>query len=399
MTDPHPPAAIHVGRRPLYDRNLDVVAYQLVAGRQGTGGLADLFVGTMVDIGLDKLASGHDAIVPLPADLLLSDGATHLPWDRLIIDLPADTPADLIGHLTGSRASDLRWRIPDPAGHPRLAPLADGAAIVAVDVSTMSAADRRRRLADLRSVYDAQIEAADVTDRRVHDSCIAAGYDLLSGTVLSQPERLSGRRLSSERLTLLRLVSLLSDPDATVDEVESAVAASPTLTYQVLRYVNSAHVGLRTEVESVRTAVTLLGPPLLRQLASVLMAVQTTDRPQETTRVALTRAEACAALAESLGRPPAVYRTVGLLSAVDLLLGCELATAIADLPLPDDVVAALLQHEGEPGRVLRAVRHYADCNWDDQVLASYDAAMITDAYFTGVSRADELLTVATTSSA
>lgn len=392
-------STVRIGRRPIHDRDRTVVAYELrsahvVRGSGDPDERADLFVAGMVDVGLDRLSGGLDLVVALPDDVVRDGALAHLPLDRIVLDVRGehDPDDDVRAMLSSTRRDGLRLRVADPVAHPHLADLAEHADVVAVQVGLLSPDERRERRRQLRDL-GATLLAAGVHDHRTHRDVHGAGYELFSGTVLSTPDVVAGTRLDSDRVALLRLMALLADSEAGVDDLEAAVTASPTLSVQLLRYVNSAHVGLRQQVTSVRHAIVLVGPPVLRQLAGVLLLLRGDDKPDEAARVALSRAEACATVGAAIGGDPARHRTVGLLSAVDLLLDVPVTEAIADLPLSTDVVAALVDREGDLGRVLHAVRRYESCDWDDPVLDGFDPAVLAEAYFSGLSRADKLLTV------
>lgn len=356
---------------------------------------ADLFLAGMVDVGLDRLASGHDVVVALPVQLIHDGALAHLPIERLIVDVEADQPLDdtLESLLRSAHGDGLRIRVADPLRHPHLAGIAEVADIVAVDVTTLDAAERRQCLARLRAPGRLLL-AVGIDDHATHDDCRAAGFDLFSGSVLSTPNVVSGTRLGTDHVALFRLVALLDDPDVSVDGLEGAVASNPVLSYQVLRYVNSAFVGLRTEVESIRQAIVLVGPPVLRQLAGLLLAQQVVSKPLEATRLALARSQMCATIGEAMGDARPAYHTVGMLSAVDLLTDVPLDEAIAGLPLTEEVSDAVLHHAGRLGRVLQAVRLYERCDWDDPVLSSFDPGLMSEAYLSGLSWADEVLAAA-----
>lgn len=385
---------VRIGRRPVHDRDLEVVAYELVMDGDGRDAAADQFLAGMIDVGLDRLSSGRPLVVRVP-DALVREGAlAHLPMDRLVLEVGSDHSGDeaVEAVLAGARRDGLRLLVHDPIAHPHLAPVAELADMIAVDVRSLDPGARRVRVAELRG--RAALLARGVDDHRTHADCWASAFDLFSGQVLSTPRVVTGTRLGGDHVALLRLIALLDDPDATVDDLESAVTASPSLSYQLLRYVNSAHVGLRTRVESVRHAIVLVGPPVLRQLSGVLLTREASDRPDEVARIALTRAEACALVGVGLGDTGAAHRTVGLLSAVDLLMGVPLDTALAELPLADEVRDAVLHLEGRLGRVLRAVMLYERCDWEDPLLDAFDPALLAEAFFTATRRADDLLALA-----
>lgn len=65
--------------------------------------------------------------------------------------------------------------------------------------------------------------------------------------------------LAAMPATSARLMQLLEEPDAPVDEMVSIIEKDPGLTANLLKLSNSAYYGLRREVGSVREALVLMG--------------------------------------------------------------------------------------------------------------------------------------------
>jgi putative nucleotidyltransferase with HDIG domain len=63
-----------------------------------------------------------------------------------------------------------------------------------------------------------------------------------------------------------RLLSLLEDPDADLEQIDAVLGTDPGLTGNLLRLTNSAYFGLPNRIGSVRKALTLLGLRRLKQL-------------------------------------------------------------------------------------------------------------------------------------
>jgi len=87
------------------------------------------------------------------------------------------------------------------------------------------------------------------------------------------------RSFPSMPATGAKMLSMLQDPEASVDEIEGLLRHDPGLTGNVLKLANSAYLGLPSKVSSVRQAVLLLGLKKLLQLvvASCVSAVM--DKP------------------------------------------------------------------------------------------------------------------------
>lgn len=142
------------------------------------------------------------------------------------------------------------------------------------------------------------------------------------------------------------------------DRLASCIKQGVSLTYKLMRYVNSASVGVRGEVESVRSALVLLGDEaVLRWVCMATVSGLMSDKAEELAAVCATRAHFCESLGPVVGLPGATQHlfATGMFSAIDALLDVALEQALADLPLAAEVRAAILGEENLLGRVLRVV--------------------------------------------
>ena len=94
--------------------------------------------------------------------------------------------------------------------------------------------------------------------------------------------------------------------------------------------------------------------------------------------VGLTRARMCELLGsgrEDVGGDQLF--TVGLLSVADALLDVPLETIVDELPLSDEVSAALLRRDGPAGSILDAVVSYEQGEFDAAALQAHSAGIAT----------------------
>ncbi|MCK4546527.1 MAG: HDOD domain-containing protein [Candidatus Eisenbacteria sp.] len=78
--------------------------------------------------------------------------------------------------------------------------------------------------------------------------------------------------LPSVSPTVINLLSLLRDPETHMSEVASRVEMDPGLTVRILRLINSAALGLSTQVSNLQHAVGLLGRSRLESLVLTFAA-------------------------------------------------------------------------------------------------------------------------------
>jgi EAL and modified HD-GYP domain-containing signal transduction protein len=166
------------------------------------------------------------------------------------------------------------------------------------------------------------------------------------------------------------------------------------LSVKLLRYINSAYFGLRSNIGSIRQAVMMLGARGVSRWAMMIALTGSPSTPRELAVTALTRARMCELLGVSRGDVGAdELFTIGLLSVADALLDRPLATILADLPLADGPAAALLRREGSAGAILQAVIDYEVANFGTDCVQAHKAA-VGLAYMDALRWAQETLSVA-----
>jgi hypothetical protein len=172
---------------------------------------------------------------------------------------------------------------------------------------------------------------------------------------LSPPPRPVGQQAMSRALAL-QLVQLVA-ADADTHEIESLLRRDPTLSYQLLRLVNSLGVGTGRRVTSFSQAILILGRAQLRRWLN-LMLFCTRDgdlrSPMLLGRVAV-RARAMELLAQATGMDKAHQEQAfmaGMFSLLGVLFGLPLAEVLQPLTIAEAVQQALLHHQGEMGNLL-----------------------------------------------
>jgi EAL and modified HD-GYP domain-containing signal transduction protein len=142
---------------------------------------------------------------------------------------------------------------------------------------------------------------------------------------------------------LIDLIQHIDNEDQ-VDKLEALLARSPTLSFRLLGYLNSAACGLRSEMTSVRHAIMMLGFRKLRQWVALLLAsaVETPrTRPlmQASVRRALLMQELSLRLGSGEGHGDMFI--CGVFSLLDKMMGKPMAELLRNVPLPEAVSQCL----------------------------------------------------------
>ena len=174
------------------------------------------------------------------------------------------------------------------------------------------------------------------------------GVKLFQGYWFANPTLIQGQTVRPAQANILQLINLVRK-QASTGEIEEVLKRDPTLSFNLLRFINSAGFGARSEVTSFKHAVMLLGLNRLFKWAALLMTTSRVgDTPPAVGATAAVRGRLMELLAADL-LPEEEHDNafvVGIFSLLDTMLGLPLKTALATIALPASVTDALLQKQG-----------------------------------------------------
>ena len=150
------------------------------------------------------------------------------------------------------------------------------------------------------------------------------------------------------------------------DSLQNIISRDPALTFKLLKYISSAHFGLRREVKSIKQALEFLGEYEIKKWATIAVFMELgKDQPMELLRFSLVRARMCEMLAGKLGRDnlKSTLFLIGLLSLMDVVLGKPMREILDDIPLASVPKAALVGEHNSYRKVLDLVVSYEKADW------------------------------------
>jgi c-di-GMP-related signal transduction protein len=173
--------------------------------------------------------------------------------------------------------------------------------------------------------------------------------------------------LPASKLAYLELLRAATAVEFDIEELALKIKHEASLTFRLLRYLNSAAFGLRSEVHSVTHALSLLGERELRKwIAVVSVGVLADEKPDELMTVPLVRGRFCeilAPLAGLAGHANDLF-LMGLLSVIDAILDQPLETILVELPVRLEIKEALLSQKGVYSRLLEIAVAHEFAEWD-----------------------------------
>ena len=181
------------------------------------------------------------------------------------------------------------------------------------------------------------------------DSYFQAGFDFFLGPFVTGRENWHPPKSNINRLQIIKLLNLLGS-DAEIATIAEQFRHDPVLAFKLLRYINSAAMGLRSPVVSMDKALILLGrEKIYRWLSLLLFDFKAPGHEERVlTEQALSRAHFLENLA-GRGSMPAqtdALFILGLFSLLDQLMGQTMAELLVQAKLPKAVHDALVGQQG-----------------------------------------------------
>jgi c-di-GMP-related signal transduction protein len=288
----------------------------------------------------DSLSGGHlDLIAPA------ARGAGNSTLGSIGCRPDSDPPTQ---RCRTSHAAVFAWRSITRCSRNRTRPWLELASFIKFDLTVMRLQSLGSFIKLAHAKTAAQLIAEKVETPSQYEMVAGLGVKLFQGFWFAKPVLVQGQSVRPAQANILQLINLVRKQASTA-EIEEVLKRDPTLSFNLLRFINSAGFGMRSEVTSFKHAVMLLGLNRLFKWAALLLTTSHAgDMPPAVGTTAVARGRLMELLATELLPPEECDNAfvVGVFSLLDTMLGLSMEVALATVSLPESVTQALLQRQG-----------------------------------------------------
>ena len=394
-----------VGRQTIYMADLDVFGYELlfrdsttqnIAPQNLDGNLAtaNVMLNTYFEIGLENVVGNKKAFINLPESFISGEISLPLSNQSVVLEILENIKfTDAIKeNLSKLKDQGFTLALDDFEFSEIAVPYLKYVDIVKVDITQLEKQVLEKKIPLLKSKYQLKLLAEKVETKDEFDFCRSLGFDYFQGYFLQKPEIIKGKKLPSNKLAMIQLLNRLQDPDVQVDELSDLLKNDVSLSYKVLRYINSPVFGLSSEVSNLKQAILLLGIKVIKRWVTLIVVAGLSDRSQDIIRLALIRAKMCETLAKALK-----YENtddcflLGLFSLLDAMLNQSLSDVLSSIPMTTDLREGLINRKGKMGKLLNEVIRYEQGEWDSLISKQKLAWAFRSAYIEAVNWAEKAI--------
>ena len=237
---------------------------------------------------------------------------------------------------------------------------------------------------NFRTTTDSGIRNIIEMAHEMGKKCIATGIDdedMYQKAHMMEVDAMEGRYVAEMMFTAVhsssylqsnffRLLIAVTKDEPDVDEIEQIISMDATLTYTLLRIVNSAYFALRNRATNVHQGITILGLSQLRQWIYLMGCTDTNGdldaSNEEMLKLSFTRGTFASELHKYVKKLPISRNDaylMGMFSTLHHLIAAPLEDILDEIPVAQEVKDALLRHEGVCGQLYDLMLCYERADW------------------------------------
>ncbi|WP_226643316.1 EAL and HDOD domain-containing protein [Mesobacillus subterraneus] len=352
---------IYVARQPIFDMNEKTVAYELlyrnssVNNYQHTDGdqaTTDVIVNSFLNIGVKDLSNGKPCFINFTEKLLKLGVPSYFNPLSIVVEIleTVELNEDILGICKELKAHGYTIALDDffvSQWNELTVQLLDYIDIIKIDFRSTKRVDRQEMIRFI-SGRDIKFLAEKVETIEEYIEAKEDGFVYFQGFYFSKPVILNSYDIPSYYHSYFQILKEIENPEPDLEKIKDVIEKDISLSYKLLRLINNPVFRPRNEVSSIKQAIILLGLNEIKKWIYVL-AIRGADKgsggskEREIIELSLKRGKLGELIGRKVGREvlASKYFLLGMFSLMDSLLHHPMEELLEDLPLSNELKAAL----------------------------------------------------------
>ncbi len=392
-----------VGRQPIYDANLNVAAYELLFRSKqdnntaqfsdGDKATSELILNTFLDIGLENIVGNLPAYINLTRSFITDPTAIPFAKENIVLEILEEVSIDneVSNAIKSLHERGFTLALDDYIFDQRHSDILNYIDIIKIDILDLNNEQLQNEVKKL-SQFKGKLLAEKIETLDEFEFCKSLNFDYYQGFFLSKPKIISGKRVPANRLTVLSIISKLYSDKTDIDDIKKDILTDVSLSYRLLRYLNSSYFNLARKIETIDDALIYLGLDNIKRWITLISLSSMSDKPNDIINTSLIRAKMCELLAQDKGlADPEQYFTAGLFSNLPALLDMSIEEILKPMPLTDALKNALSNYTGPIGKTLQFCINYEQINWDNLISINTETDTVKKCYLESIRWANDII--------
>ncbi len=366
-------------------------------GVDGDEATSSLLSSSFFTVGIEQIASGHKAFINFTEDMLVQDVPSMFPRDCVVVEVLEDVqPTDeVIAACRKLVDNGYTLALDDFVYADNLTPLIELAKIIKVDFR-LTPIEQIKEMVEALSSYPCKLLAEKIETYEEFTLASSMGFVYFQGYFFAKPEVLKNKDIPSSQLALLQLIVEVNRAEFEVQDIEKLVNQDISISFKLLKYLNSAYYSRPHPISSIRQAIAFLGERGTRLFVSLIATSKLSEhKPDELIRTSCIRARFLELIGRELNLDQGDFFMLGLFSLLDAMLDASMDILMEQIPISEEITEALVHKAGRLFPYLQLVRFYEAGEWNELDAAlgqlKLDEHKIMDFYLEAVHWADNLI--------
>lgn len=366
---------IFVARQPIFDKKRQVFAYELLfrdsmenymPNVDGDSATSSVLSSSFLNLGLDTLSGGRKVFINFTRKLIADLIPLVFPAKDTVVEILENIPPDeeIMRACQTLKKNNYRLALDDYVFDPAMQPFLQVADIVKVDFMASPLDEIRQKIKSIPRKTLLLAEKIETWDE--FREAIDMGFSLFQGYFFCKPEIVKGREIPAASMALLEIMKEVNSANVDFDRVTLRISNDVSISYKLLRYINSAFFKRVHSITSIKSALIYIGQDELRRFISVILMANLSSSTPELAIASCVRGRFCELVGDSLGKPGNNQNmfTLGLFSLIDAILDQPMERIMEQLPLADPIKEALSNHTGPLADILNMSVYFEKGDWE-----------------------------------
>lgn len=369
---------VYVARQPIFDRHKKIFAYELLFRNgvsncfpeiEGDIATSKLLTNSFFTIGIDRVSNGKMVFINFTKELLARKIPTMFPKEKIMVEIleTIEPEQEVVKACQDIARKGYQIALDDFLYKTELEDFITLAKIIKIDFRLLPI-EEIKKLVDKLADNQVKLLAEKVETYEEFNVALDMGFTYFQGYFFSKPEILKSKEITTSKLHILNIISEVNKKeDYSLEKLENLINRDVSISYKLLRYINSVFFKRIRDISSIRQAIILLGQKEIKEfILLVATAELACEKPAELIRTSIIRARFCELLGMSSDSDShSELFLLGLFSLIDAMLDNRMEKIMEKLPLTESIKLALVKGKGELSDYLKLTSSYEAGNWKE----------------------------------
>lgn len=273
--------------------------------------------------------------------------------------------------VTKYREEGYHFAINDFQFTPKYFSMLEHVDYIKVDISDkMDDAQRKsmENIVEMAHGFQKEFIATGVNSKEVYEYARELEVDYVEGSYISGAMVTKASKIEYLQGNLYQLILEVTKDEPDILVLEKIISRDVSLTYALLKMANSAYFSDHHQTASIRQAIVRVGISQLKKWVYLLSFKEDEEAPEELLKTSFMRANFAAALAKKMNKFPITNSDaylMGMFSTLEYMIDAPMEEILQELPIVEEVKAALISKEGDAGKLYDLILHYERAEWGE----------------------------------